>query len=68
MSNTYKTVSGDTWDSVAFSQLGGCEHTAALMKANLDAIGTTIFNAGKILVLPEVSKLTTTDKLPPWRR
>ncbi|WP_196590598.1 tail protein X [Pectinatus frisingensis] len=67
MPNSYRTVSGDTWDSIAFSQLGGCEHTAALMKANLSAIGTTIFSAGIVLTLPEVSN-TATAQLPPWRR
>lgn len=67
MPKSYRTVSGDTWDSVAFSQLGSCEHTAALMKANLSALGTTIFSAGTILLLPEVDS-TTTAQLPPWRR
>ena len=42
MSNTYKTISGDMWDSIAFKALGGERYTDRLIKANLQYRETVI--------------------------
>ena len=51
MSNTYKTISGDMWDSIAFKALGGERYTDRLIKANLQYRETVIFPAGVVLRL-----------------
>lgn len=64
---TYNTVSGDTWDSIAHSQMGDVMQTAILMQQNMDHIHYTIFPAGMILVIPEV-EVSISENLPPWKR
>ena len=63
----YLTKSGDMWDMIAKEQLGGERYTSLLMEANPQCLGTTIFPAGVVIYLPEI----TTPKpatLPPWKR
>lgn len=67
MSNTYRTVQGDKWDSIAFSQMGSCSYTDKLMKLNTQYLGYFIFPAGIILTLPEKED-TVNQKLPPWKK
>jgi phage tail protein X len=67
MPKTYTTVSGDIWDKIAYSQLGGERYTSVLMEANPAYIDTVIFSAGVVLTLPEIT--TPIPKtLPPWKR
>lgn len=69
MSDTYTTVSGDTWDLIAFNQLGSCDYTNLLIDANRDKIDTAIFSAGTVLNLPTImAENTASANLPPWRR
>lgn len=67
MAATYRTIQGDTWDLIAYRQLGSTDYTDQLITANLEHVGTLIFQAGVTLVLPQI-----TDKpswsLPPWKR
>ena len=67
MPNTYTTKSGDVWDMIAYKELGSCNYVEALMNANRQYLDTTIFSAGVVLVLPEISK-ETPSVLPPWRK
>ncbi|MBR2131391.1 MAG: tail protein X [Oscillospiraceae bacterium] len=67
MSRLYKTVQGDMWDSIAYSQLGDCAHTDKLMNANQQYRNYYIFPAGVVLTLPDV-KPAVNDVLPPWKR
>jgi phage tail protein X len=64
---TYQTISGDTWDKIALSELGSALLTEELMKANLDHIQTTVFPAGALLSIPDVEEQVSTN-LPPWKR
>ncbi len=64
----YITKSGDMWDSIAFSQMGGCKYTDLLMKANLKYREYFIFPSGIELQIPEVNKLTENNLIPPWKR
>ena len=66
MSNTYKTISGDMWDSIAFKALGGERETNRLIKANLQYRETVIFPAGVVLRLPAIEP-EISAALPPWK-
>lgn len=66
---TYTTVQGDTWDAIAHRELGGTEHTGALMAANRHQHGVIFFPAGVELVLPDETPAKRLDiTVPPWRR
>ncbi len=67
MPEIYTTRSGDIWDAIAYKQLGSCNHVEALINANRQYLGTTIFSAGVKLTLPEISAASL-SVLPPWRR
>ena len=64
---TYTTKQGDTWDMIAYSQLGSTGYTDRLMEANKEHIGTFLFPAGAALRLPEI-EVEAADSLPPWKR
>ena len=64
---TYRTVQGDMWDSIAYSQLGSTDYTDRLMNLNPAYQNYYSFPAGIVLTLPEpVYKIN--KKLPPWKR
>lgn len=65
--STYRTTQGDTWDIIAYKQLGSTDYTDQLVSANLDHLGTFIFPAGVTLRLPEIVEKANTN-LPPWKR
>ncbi len=64
----YTTKSGDTWDMIAYEQLGSCDYVNQLMDANLEYANVAIFSAGTVLTLPTITESTKTASLPPWRR
>ena len=39
MAATYKTTQGDTWDMIAYKQLGSTNYTDQLICANLEHVG-----------------------------
>lgn len=63
---TTTTRLGDTFDTVAFRELGSCRHTEKLINANRAHVDTVIFKAGVELELPDVTNERKL-KLPPWR-
>ncbi len=65
--NSYKTSQGDTWDMIAYAELGSTDYTDRLIAANPEYMGTLIFPAGVTLRLPEVVE-EVSDTLPPWKR
>lgn len=67
MNRTYKTVQGDMWDSISFTQLGSVSHTDKLMNSNRQYREYYIFPAGIVLTLPEITP-DTADNLPPWKQ
>lgn len=67
MSNTYQTVSGDMWDSIAFKVLGKESYTDKLIKANLRYREITVFPAGILLEIPAVQPEVSAS-LPPWKK
>lgn len=64
---SYTTAQGDTWDLIAYRQLGSERYTSLLIKANTQHIHTVIFSAGIKLTIPEVST-PLPKSLPPWKR
>lgn len=67
MSNTYTTISGDTWDMVAYKIYGNEMCMDKLIKANLEYKNIYIFPAGIVLNLPEID-LEVSESLPPWKQ
>lgn len=67
-SSTYTTVSGDTWDYIAFKVYGNEYVAHILMQANPQHLNTAIFSAGVQLVAPAVedSTIEKMNELPPW--
>ena len=61
------TVSGDTWDIVAYKAYGNEMYMDTLIKANIEYKDTYIFPAGVVLTLPEI-ELTVSESLPPWKQ
>ena len=64
---TYTTAQGDTWDMIAYKQLGSTSCTDQLIRANLEYAGILLFPAGITLRLPEITEKRN-DNLPPWKR
>ena len=60
MSNTYTTIQGDMWDSIAFSQLGSEAYTDRLMNLNPQHLGYYTFPAGIVLKLPDPAAVSYT--------
>lgn len=67
MPKSYKTISGDTWDLIAFKTLGNEMYTALLMESNIKYRNTVIFPAGVVLTIPEI-ETPAASGLPPWKR
>jgi phage tail protein X len=67
MLNTYTTISGDTWDIVAYKAYGNEMYMDTLIKANIEHKDTYIFPAGVLLTLPEID-LEVSESLPPWKQ
>lgn len=63
---TYRTIQGDTWDSIAFSVAGTESFMSELVNANLEYVEVVIFPAGINLNVPEVA-VPVSSTLPPWR-
>lgn len=64
---TYRTISGDMWDQIAYEQMGSSFYSDKLMKANKQYLQYYIFPAGIELTIPEVES-NEVATLPPWKR
>ena len=67
MEKTYTTKQGDTWDAVAYLQMGSCAYTKELMWANRGFLGYYIFPAGIVLTIPEIIERVASTA-PPWKQ
>lgn len=65
---TYRTIAGDTFDFIAFKELGSERYVETLLNANRRYVSTVIFKAGVELELPTITEEVKVSKLPPWRR
>ncbi|MCL6500946.1 MAG: phage tail protein [Candidatus Pacearchaeota archaeon] len=64
---TYQTKSGDTWDKIAYEQLGSEYLLPLLLQANQDYRYVVRFEAGIVLNIPDVDE-TDFDDTPDWLR
>ena len=68
MSNTYITVEGDTFDSLALQFYNDEKLASTIIQANPNHCDTLIFDAGVSLTIPEAVAVVMPETLPPWRR
>lgn len=61
----FKSVAGDSFDSIAKKFLGSEKYTPALIKANPELITTFIFDANVELNVPEFK--TVKQTVLPWK-
>lgn len=67
--NTYQTVQGDMWDSIAKRAYGTETAMDQLMRANPDLLQAAVFGAGEIVLLPQISaQEAASTAVPPWRK
>lgn len=67
--NTYQTVQGDMWDSIAKQAYGTETAMDQLMRANPDLLQVAVFGAGEIVLLPHISaQEAASTAVPPWRK
>lgn len=57
----YQTKAGDTWDSIAYEQLGSEKYMGLLMEANPELIAYVVFDSGISIQIPEVPKEDVAD-------
>lgn len=67
MSKTYTTKNGDTFDLIAYNELGSCKYVEKLINANRKYVDVYIFDAGTELIIPDIDDEKKTKKLPAWR-
>lgn len=65
MAGTYRTRSGDTWDGIAYREMGSGLFMDKLIAANPAQSDMFVFPAGVILQVPDVT-VTTSETNPPW--
>ena len=68
----YRTVSGDTWDLIAYKVYGNEKYFHRLIRHNLNLIDVSIFPADIPVIIPdfikELEQEIQESKLPPWKR
>ena len=66
----YRTVSGDTWDLIAFKIYGSEGYFHDLIRSNLRLIDIAIFDANIPIIIPEITdeENDNDERLPPWKR
>lgn len=70
MGKTYTTISGQTWDQIAFEIYGDEYYCDRLMDANRDKLEYFVFPAGVVLQIPALKKediFTVSTDYPDWR-
>lgn len=68
----YRTVSGETWDLVAYKVYGSEKYFHSLIRSNPNLLHIAIFDANFPIIVPDVKEEFVTEeakkKLPPWKR
>ena len=71
MDNTYTTISGQTWDQIAYEVYGNEYYSDKLMEVNRDKLEYFVFPDGIILKIPSLetiaSSVPVTNDYPAWR-
>ena len=64
----YTTVSGDTFDIIAYKLFGNEKYAELLMEANFPLLDYIVFPSGIEVSIPDVGDEKTEVDLPEWRR
>ena len=65
----YTTIQGDTFEKIAWNELGDSGAMCDIIRANRKYAEVAIFEAGVELAIPEmVTTPVTLETTPPWRR
>lgn len=70
MDKTYTTISGQTWDQIAYEVYGNEHYCDKLMNANRDKLNYFVFPDGIVLELPSIESIAQTSvssDYPTWR-
>ena len=65
MASKYMTKTGDTWDLIAYQQLGNEKYMKELIEENLIYSSVLRFDGGTEITIPDIPEETTSD-LPFW--
>jgi phage tail protein X len=65
--SSYTTRSGDTWDAIAQRALGDQLLMDRMLDANPEHNYVARFDAGVVLVVPDLETADLPASLPPWR-
>lgn len=63
----YKTLQGDTFDSIALDFYNSEKYANIIMQANPKYVSTLVFDAEVELIIPIIQE-ETTSTLPPWKQ
>lgn len=66
--NEYRTVQGDTFDSIALDVYDDEMMAGVIIAANPDYCDVLIFDAHTVLRIPIIDGTNIPETLPPWRR
>ena len=64
--NTYTTKPGDTWDLIAYQQMGAERYMGLLIQANFQYADVLRFDWGTEITIPDLPA-DDTSNLPFWR-
>lgn len=64
---TYKTLQGDTWDSISLDFYDDEHYTNVLLVANPEYQNILIFDTDIDVIIPIIEE-DTPETLPPWKR
>jgi phage tail protein X len=64
----YTTVSGDTFDLVAYKVYGDETRAVELIDANLEHVDIVIFTEGISIKVPPIENSKRVSDLPPWKQ
>lgn len=64
----YTTVSGDTFDIIAYKLFGNEKYAELLMEANFPLLDYIVFPSGIEVSIPEVEDNGSEVDIPEWRR
>lgn len=67
MLNTYTTIQGDMWDTIAYKVYGSEAGMNTLLESNQQYANVVVFPANVVLKVPEYTAPQNSN-LPPWRR
>lgn len=67
MDGTYITKQGDAWDAIAHRVYGDAKYTGWLMQHNFPHLDTFVFDAGAVLLTPELPPDDQLANVPFWR-